>query len=892
VWLAGAAVLACWGIVSFLRVRREVAASIPVSENVMACDELPSPFILGIFRPVIYVPSYLNGADLDYVLTHERAHLRRHDHWWKPLGYLLLCVYWFNPLCWLAYVLLCRDIESACDERVIRDMNRAGMAAYSQTLLNCSMPAKRISVCPLAFGETGVKERVKNVLNYRKPAFWVIAAALAACIVVAVCFLTDPSKGISTRELEKMDPELKAALEDCDAMVRVYLYKVFPVSADAAKNNRTDSTFGISYNPCGDGLLLVFELQEDFFGNLSRCRKNMVPNYHLYIQVYLPPEQVVGQNPITENILPRYADGNEEPPEDYYDGWNYGYWKEWAENTSIVKEAFLCLKLWEAGSETEDGIRYAVYTPKMLHLPTATGSKEGMKLTSTLREYAKSFSKPDIAYGIAYGMLNPEDKAQRVWFNTEEAGTVSGIKPSAAPKTTPPAETDIVDRAAENTLPDGWRELTQEEIQTAADAFLPLYSSESADGLVNCCFTSHYADPRDLNLREFLRYCPSSESANEEEYRALVVTGQLYTGSRWKTLSEMPTPLHRYPAAEVDAVLRKFYGIGLDDLNVDYREMLMYLPESAAFFNVTSDWGGGTFTPTHGETDGQIVILRNEYVTLTLEKDGDNWLIRSFLYADGTADNFVPTEVEGRENHSCYRFAEYEYVLSTADLTLYDEVNGAECGSVDMGTRLSLLSEACTASGELWLQVLPPTMKSSDQSPAWIPLDNVRVWTEELAGETRSPWYLPAGSSYWFADSKNSEHSPESTVYPENERSTKYNMTCSVGQREGDYTYVYASGRSEMWVLTKDLQISVSEDPLPETECIREARQRAQAAAPAEEWGAELVHLYQDGAEEIHVYFPVQGSGDYVCVRYSQEMEYLATDYIPESQVPPYYEEG
>mgnify|MGYP000865508391 FL=1 len=192
VWLIGLAAMLLYALVSYLRLRRRVSASIPLRENIYVCDEVPSPFILGIVRPRIYLPSALDEAQRGSVLSHERAHLARRDHWWKPLGYVLLAVYWFNPLLWLAYILLCRDIELACDERVLRGMDAGQVKAYSSALLACSMPRKAVITCPLAFGQVGVKERVRNALRYKKPAFWVIAASVTVCIVVAVCFLTNP----------------------------------------------------------------------------------------------------------------------------------------------------------------------------------------------------------------------------------------------------------------------------------------------------------------------------------------------------------------------------------------------------------------------------------------------------------------------------------------------------------------------------------------------------------------------------------------------------------------------------------------------------------------------------------------------------------------------------
>ena len=194
VWLIGLAAMLAYALVSYLRLRRRVRASIPLRENIYVCDEVPSPFILGIVHPRIYLPSALDEAQRGSVLSHERAHLARHDHWWKPLGFALLAVYWFNPLLWLAYTLLCRDIELACDERVLRGMDAGQVKDYSSALLACSVPRRMLAACPLAFGEVGVGARVKNALRYKKPAFWVVAASVAVCVVVAVCFLTNPER--------------------------------------------------------------------------------------------------------------------------------------------------------------------------------------------------------------------------------------------------------------------------------------------------------------------------------------------------------------------------------------------------------------------------------------------------------------------------------------------------------------------------------------------------------------------------------------------------------------------------------------------------------------------------------------------------------------------------
>lgn len=194
IWLLGIAVLLLYAAVSALRLRLRVRTAVRLEGNVYQSEFVQSPFILGVIFPRIYLPYGLPEDAQAMVLAHERAHLRRGDQLWKPLGYLILTAYWFNPVCWLAYILFCRDIEAACDEKVVRELGEGCKAAYSRALLACSVPRKLITACPLAFGETGVKARIKSVLNYKKPAFWVILAALLASVAVAVCFLTDPKR--------------------------------------------------------------------------------------------------------------------------------------------------------------------------------------------------------------------------------------------------------------------------------------------------------------------------------------------------------------------------------------------------------------------------------------------------------------------------------------------------------------------------------------------------------------------------------------------------------------------------------------------------------------------------------------------------------------------------
>ena len=192
VWTIGILLLVAYTVISYWRLHREIDTAVRYKDNIFQSENVSSPFVLGLIKPRIYLPFHMSGQDLEHVVAHEQAHIRRKDHWWKPLGFLMLTIHWFNPFMWLSYVLLCRDIELACDEKVIKELGNKQRADYTQALVACSVNRRTIAACPLAFGEVGVKERVKSVMNYKKPAFWIVILAAIACVGVAVCFLTNP----------------------------------------------------------------------------------------------------------------------------------------------------------------------------------------------------------------------------------------------------------------------------------------------------------------------------------------------------------------------------------------------------------------------------------------------------------------------------------------------------------------------------------------------------------------------------------------------------------------------------------------------------------------------------------------------------------------------------
>ena len=224
IWIVGMAGMLLYMYISYRRIRSRVQNTRFLRENIVICPQVDTPFILGIFRPTIFLPEGLDEADAEYVIAHEKAHLRRKDHIWKPLGFLLLSVYWFHPLLWLAYILLCRDIEFACDEKVIRELGTENKKPYAEALINCSAPRKLISACPLAFGESGIKGRIKSVLHYKKPTFWILVGALILSVAAIVCFMTDPPDARLIRQKQELYLTVASSLPDFQTIEEDHFY--------------------------------------------------------------------------------------------------------------------------------------------------------------------------------------------------------------------------------------------------------------------------------------------------------------------------------------------------------------------------------------------------------------------------------------------------------------------------------------------------------------------------------------------------------------------------------------------------------------------------------------------------------------------------------------------
>ncbi len=290
VWIVGIAVLIIYAIVSYGLLYKKVKSSITFEENIRLCDYVETPLILGIIRPRIYLPSGISEEQLYHVVAHEKAHLKRLDHIWKPLGFGILAIHWFNPLVWISYAMLCKDIEMACDEMVISDFDRESTVSYSQSLLECSAGKRTFIVCPLAFSEVSVKDRIKHVLNYKKPSFLIICIAVIICVVVAVCFLTNPKQKVLTEEYTITDENLvDGELTEADKQQRYieYLGKQTEVdlmsmdeitSANANVSNTENGKYDIKLN-----LYTEKELSEDTLRQIQDALGKTFSNIEIYV---------------------------------------------------------------------------------------------------------------------------------------------------------------------------------------------------------------------------------------------------------------------------------------------------------------------------------------------------------------------------------------------------------------------------------------------------------------------------------------------------------------------------------------------------------------------------------------------------------------------------------
>lgn len=423
IWIVGVIVLLAYAAFSYLRLRRKVETAILYRDNIFQTEYISSPFVLGIFRPRIYLPFTLDGQDRDHVIAHELSHIRRRDHWWKPLGFLLLSIHWFNPLMWLAYILLCRDIELACDERVIHSLDNNQRADYSQALLTCSIHRGGIAACPLAFGEVGVKERVKSVLHYKKPAFWVIVISIIACVAVGICFLTNPPQNSSppsepatttdvifdAEVLEVHDGFLLAEpMEESPTYMGPGLIEVPLTNPSASPEPAVGDVIRVTFN----GLILetypariqeVYSIQVIQEGGLRDLVPMVMVNGVLYLDTGTE-STVEGRCGMLDGEIDSAVDQSERPTKDNQSNFGVGYGYQFGETERTI-DVLIDGKWWIFATEKVRQEMQSSNTPKGYYLTIGSEGVVSIEIQNTNK-----------SGGCANADGSPFQKGERVWL--------------------------------------------------------------------------------------------------------------------------------------------------------------------------------------------------------------------------------------------------------------------------------------------------------------------------------------------------------------------------------------------------------------------------------------------------------------------------------------------
>lgn len=666
IWIFGMIVLALYMTVSYWHLHRTVDTAVRHKDNIFQSENVSSPFVLGIIKPRIYLPFNMNEQDLEHVVAHEQAHIRRKDHWWKPLGFLLLTLHWFNPLMWLAYVLLCCDIELACDETVIKKLGNDQRADYTQALVSCSVNRRMIAACPLAFGEAGVKERVKSVMNYKKPAFWIVILAVITCIAVAICFLTNPApkrefpiNGSNVSELdtnrviemiaktEKLDDGSQLCVNEghCDL--------IFTSDFEWA-NDGAIQFFYMKNQKTYSAQLRMFHDDNKYFITDSEEWIEQVQFFKLFHYLdalkYMPQEEIRKLSPDADGFsVYMRKDG---VPGDYERVLKYGQ-----NGVEDIEGWYIHLEvqpLHEVGGGAYNGsgdevihifyghqdfvmlentdileiFRNSILGDETIVVTDYVYADDGAFGLDGVVQYTDETGTPWKLAFVRDGVVHPvsQDRGTEHMIASELTylgnGTVQvyvedtkdgAMYQCSMEYTYDSEESDTNFKATSNQVAD--RTLTQEEIDRVNDTFSPILFDKQGNpigtNIWSCFFTSYYADVRDMNFAEFLAYFLGDGSVvDDAEFAILKEQKDFLFYGEVSSLADMPVPVHRYPVRMINLILKEYAGITVDDLDT---ADVNYLSEYDAFYNYTSDAGHGMFTCTRGEIDGDIVRLYEEF---------------------------------------------------------------------------------------------------------------------------------------------------------------------------------------------------------------------------------------------------------------------------------------
>lgn len=348
VWLGGASIMALYSVAQYLALRRRLAEAMPYQEEVYLADSIVSPFVIGVFRPQIYLPSDTPEEERRFILAHERHHIRRGDHIWKLLGYAALCLHWFNPLVWLAFCLAGKDMEMSCDEAVIKQLGENVRADYSQALLRLATHKKAIAGMPLAFGEGDTKSRVRNMARWKKPKVWVSALCVIVCIVIAAACALNPKQSETSSEELRQTVGL-AIINICDLRFKIPEGCIIEIR-DKETDKQTDDGLDVSY--------WVFLDEETAVGGVNTFRipdNYSEDNWDWFHELDFPEwkDETVGYfasgapgNLVTVEFFSDVPDGQERTVLNehnlyFYEDWIYDLWFDKLTVKPEVMEAIL-----------------------------------------------------------------------------------------------------------------------------------------------------------------------------------------------------------------------------------------------------------------------------------------------------------------------------------------------------------------------------------------------------------------------------------------------------------------------------------------------------------------------------------------------------------------------
>ncbi len=1043
VWLAGAAAMLLWSVFKYLRLRLRLREAVRVEAGVYEAEGLAAPFVLGVLKPRIYLTWGMAEEGRGWVLLHERAHLRRLDPLWKLLGWLALCFHWFNPLCWLAFFLAVRDMEGACDEAVVKSLGGEERAAYSDLLLSLSAGRPLFAATPLGFGEGNVKQRIKSVLQWRKPKRWMAALAVLLLAAVVLLFAFGPrslhrdfqgfedtpdtwpslrffkqewtevcagERGVwPVKDVKGFKKELTKLLEEgewklsgitdttdfdangrpvvnwgqyCPGKLRwtvdgktweLYVgnIRIVLISGDFDQKDRM-FWFGVAVKE-SDSPDRLYDVDEERMAALLALTEWGEPALSLEPEADLcfaslpwgcTMEEALAALPgavrdgltltVTDAAVCGFrADAVLSFEEDEQGSFLNAValtFKEETEQLTLRRfdRSALCAELSETWGERHEnlpdlhgynGSADAREMPERLWYWYTEDFSDEYQWMSGVTGWFERTGDPRTLYLDATGRNLAAGRQFDVSRNDLTVREVlslhnlleeqlpggcefsNGSEGSVILSVTDPSDQawvkelvhcwpwvkvwrrmvieDFDDTAPESSpLPhypveEGWTLLNSEEIEAAKEALAPIRYNEDGSMWVNPadpCFTSFYQDPRELNFSAFMRYFgigdPTVTAATEEDFRALRDYGYDFWGSPWRHVEDIETPLTRIPASTVEAALRRYYDIGLDDLKTDYRTRYNYLPETDCFYSTTSDFGPGTFQPEWGERKNDLVRLWHSKTCLTCRKLEDRWIILSFWNENvGGQQSFEDPETLPSQQRDRRIAAEYRWVFVPEEVSYKSMAEGDDSVlTIPAGCRYRVEWEQITPEGEIWLRGELETRVDPAIQAVMLRPEDVIPWTEELSDRTMCPVYIPAGVTCYprtFGYGDEGEKTLGECLTEENAAAHGYDLVGRITALEDGYALVGFAGGMEVWVKHDELKIgppSGDEAPSELTRMLTEGRARALALGyPLETWGAELVwHRGREKAGEsayYAAYYPTATGEGTVCVLFTGDHE-------------------